>query len=69
MSDTPDLISDEAVLCYCFSVTYGKAMKLFKKKKIKSFDDVAAKTKICNGCRACELNIKEYFFPEELGLD
>jgi len=62
-------VSKDDIICYCFSVTYGEAEKLFEEKKVVSFDRVPAKTKMCgaDGCRACELNIKEYFFPEELG--
>ena len=62
-------VSKDDIICYCFSVTYEEAEKLFEEKKVESFDRVPIKTSICSarGCRACELNIKEHFFPEELG--
>ncbi|MDP6087507.1 MAG: hypothetical protein QGF68_15885, partial [Nitrospinota bacterium] len=45
-----------------------ECQKLFEKKRVTSYDQVDVKTIVAGGlgCRACELNIKENFFPEEL---
>ncbi len=61
-------VSDDEMVCYCHSITFQEAMKLLKEGNVKSFGDVSEKTIMCTNCGACELEIKEYFFPEELDL-
>lgn len=67
----PRAVLPDDIICYCFSITYEEAERLFAQKNIVRFDQVPVKTKMCSaqGCRACELNLKEHFFPEELGGD